>query len=196
MFNSGFCFRSIKRPQNKLTLNTVEQSVFIINDVFSAAMRTNATDNELSFAVLLDNDNALMEAIYVAIGDKTSTNFYYKQLALRARKLGSKKLIMMHTHPSGSLVPSRKDVTAVSFFKTYFAEWGIKLIDSCILSGNSFYSMGSQKVLDMKKRSNPVRFNSLYKNAVLKKVCDFSNCTITELFLPLHFSNKVFTLKR
>lgn len=187
LLKQSFKFKDIVRTNKPIQVTSVEQAIYLLLHVY----KDKFTNVEASFAVILGDNNILLELIFDTKGTPTSTMFHYKQIALRANKIGGKKIIIVHTHPNSPIIASDKDISSVKLIKSYFAEWGIRLLDSCIVDKeNRFYSMTAKKIVDIKNRQlNKVTFKSICNINILSKLLN-KDKNIKNLIFELNFPLK------
>ncbi len=77
----------------------------------------------------------------VSTGDETSTTCDAREIVARARALGARQLIMMHNHPTGSVMPSEEDVTQTNIVARLAADAGIYLVDHIICTASQRLSL-------------------------------------------------------
>lgn len=180
IFNKTFKFASILRSSKTIKLTTVEKAIFLI--VYNYRELLVKSKVEMSFAILLDNDNYLLEILYDTKGNSSNTDFHYKEIALRGNKINAKKAIILHTHPGASIKPSDIDIASVKLIKSFFAEWNINLLDSCITADSTkFYSMKKEGEVIIKDRClDNIEFYNLYDKLSKSKLAKY----IHDIFIP------------
>lgn len=60
--------------------------------------------------------------------------------------LNTKKIVMVHNHPSGNALPSESDVRSTELFETKLKEFGISIIDHIIITEKAYYSLRNGEI--------------------------------------------------
>lgn len=96
---------------------------------------------ETANVIYLSNSHQVLAMQRHTVGSTVGTIYDIKQLLFTALKLNAHALIIAHNHPSGNLTPSTQDIEMTRKVETAFNLVGIKLIDSIILTSDSFTSI-------------------------------------------------------
>ena len=105
-----------------------------------ALVRTDPREHFLAF--YLDNASRLLAAHVVSIGVANGTEVHPREVFLPAVHLGATSIVVAHNHPSGSVAPSREDLTVTERLRDAGTLLGIDLLDHVIFSQHekSLYS--------------------------------------------------------
>ncbi|MCB0537482.1 MAG: JAB domain-containing protein [Bacteroidetes bacterium] len=95
----------------------------------------------------LSNNNNVLAYAEIGVGDCTSVTVHTKmvfQIALLSHATG---IIIIHNHPSGILKASEQDKVLTQKIKEMGILFGIKLLDSVIISSEGYYSFADEGLL-------------------------------------------------
>ena len=95
--------------------------------------------------LFLDNNNNLVADEVMSEGTVNQVAIYTRDIVKRALELNATSLIMAHTHPSGSVKPSRDDIQMTNLVRDATRVLGIVLHDHVIISDrecSSFRALG------------------------------------------------------
>ena len=100
------------------------------------------------FAVLfLDSQNRLLALEELFRGTLTQTSVYPREVVLRAEHHQSAAVVLAHTHPSGSVQPSRADEALTQNLKASLALVDVRVLDHIIVGHGQALSMAEQGLL-------------------------------------------------
>lgn len=105
-------------------------------------------DNHEEFKILhLNNSNKVVNVHHVSKGGLTGT-FVDVRLAVReALHIVCAGVILSHSHPSGTLKPSKVDMQITKKLQTAFNYFDIKVLDHIIITRESYYSFADEGIL-------------------------------------------------
>ena len=106
----------------------------------------NKTHEEF-FVFYLDKGLRLIKKELIAIGTTDTILYDIKKIFQFALKYNSSNLILVHNHPSGSLVPSESDLLATQKIIKAAESLDINILDHIIISNDGFYSFLSEHKL-------------------------------------------------
>lgn len=110
-------------------------------------------EQENFFAIPLDNRLGIIAPpVLVSRGTSSSTPVHPKDVFREAVRWGADSIVIAHNHPSGSLVPSREDISVTGRLSEAAAIVGVRLLDHLIFSTKA----GSGDFVSMK-------FSGLYE---------------------------------
>lgn len=99
---------------------------------------------EVMVLLLLDCHNRLLRKLTVAKGDLTQISFNSKTLLRTVLRYNTKRVVLVHNHPSGNTTPSETDMETTRRLHTLFAELDIELVDHLIIGSLDFLSIRRQ----------------------------------------------------
>ena len=102
---------------------------------------------ESAFILLLNQANNVTGYAKISQGGISSTLIDVRIVAKFAIETLASSVILVHNHPSGNLNPSNDDMKISQRLKEALNILNIKLLDSVIISDNSFYSMQDNLML-------------------------------------------------
>ncbi len=101
---------------------------------------------EVIKTILLDNQNQVLRIITNCIGTLNSVALEGRELFKEPIKSSAAKIIIIHNHPSGNLVPSKSDIKFTQKMYDIGNLIGIEIIDHIIIGGNDFCSLKRLKL--------------------------------------------------
>ena len=96
------------------------------------------------WTVLLSSSNNITFIDEVSVGNLNSTLATPREIFRWAITKGASKIIVVHNHPSGSLIPSQADSKLVTELSKAGEIIGIEVLDALIITEKSYYSFKSQ----------------------------------------------------
>ena len=101
-----------------------------------------------------NNQNKIIGVTYSS-GTINATNVYPSQIAKTALLTGASGVIMVHNHPSGSLVPSIEDKRLTYSVITALNYVGLEVHDHIIYAGpDKYYSMADDGIIAQYKQKS------------------------------------------
>ena len=117
------------------------------NDVANCFRRifpVELNERESMVVLYLNNSNTTVGYSIAGIGGITSTVVDVRLILRDGLLTGSTSMIICHNHPSGSLKPSQADLNLTKKVKTAAEVMDIKLLDSLILTEDSYFSFADE----------------------------------------------------
>lgn len=102
---------------------------------------------ESAFIILLNQANNVTGYAKISQGGISQTLVDRRIIAKYAIDTLSSAVIFVHNHPSGNIKPSQEDIKLSDEIKKGLNLFGIKLLDSIIISDDKYYSMLDEGVL-------------------------------------------------
>lgn len=102
--------------------------------------------HEVVKTILLDNQNQVMRVVTNCVGSLNSVSLEGRELFREPIKSGAAKIIIIHNHPSGSLIPSRSDISFTQKMSEIGEMIGVDVIDHLIIGGRDFCSLKRMKL--------------------------------------------------
>lgn len=96
---------------------------------------------ESSFIILINSANTAIGYAKISQGGVCSTIVDIRIIAKYAIESLCTAVIFVHNHPSGNTKPSQQDINFTSRIKSALQIFDIKLLDSIIITDDSFYSL-------------------------------------------------------
>ena len=91
--------------------------------------------------VILNNSNEILKIQNIAEGNSNMVMADAKNILAEVIKMQAPKIIMLHNHPSGNLIPSRNDIVFTKRIKQACEILGVQLLDHIIIAGNGYTSI-------------------------------------------------------
>jgi DNA repair protein RadC len=107
---------------------------------------------ERLIAVYLDGNERLIKKEVINYGNAYSCNIDFKKILQKCLANSSYYLYLIHNHPSGSSIPSKKDEDFTKALAYSLSSIGVILLDHLIVSGNEYSSI--RKFLDKRQNNN------------------------------------------
>ena len=135
-----------KRVYSKgIETNTLLNNTMIVHETFKSLFKSLL--QEKFVAIYLNTKKELIGYDILFIGTIDSTTFHPREVLRGAIKRSASAIIVIHNHPSGSLVPSNNDLILTKQLKASCDVMGIPLIDHLITNGNDYYSFFDNGVI-------------------------------------------------
>ena len=118
---------------------------FSLNDPDSVAEifcnEIGSCDVENFYALLLDTKNRIISKELISKGTINQSIVHPREVFKSAIKKGANSIILVHNHPSGSLIPSSADIEVTKRLDKVGDLVGIQALDHIIVSSNDSLSM-------------------------------------------------------
>lgn len=118
---------------------------FSLNDPDSVAEifcnEIGSCDVENFYALLLDTKNRIISKELISKGTINQSIVHPREVFKSAIKKGANSIILVHNHPSGSLIPSHADIEVTKRLDKVGDLVGIQVLDHIIVSANDSLSM-------------------------------------------------------
>lgn len=118
---------------------------FSLNDPDSVAEifcnEIGSCDVENFYALLLDTKNRIISKELISKGTINQSIVHPREVFKSAIKKGANSIILVHNHPSGSLIPSNADIEVTKRLDKVGDLVGIQVLDHIIVSSNDSLSM-------------------------------------------------------
>lgn len=103
--------------------------------------------HEEFWIIYLNNSNKVIEQFQLSKGGITGTLVDVRLTLKKALELAATSLILVHNHPSGTLLASEPDKQLTQKLKTAAQSLDIKVLDHVIVTENSYFSFADEGVL-------------------------------------------------
>jgi DNA repair protein RadC len=124
----------------KRNLNASINSASVAADIFSSVVKKDA-DKECFLVLPLDGKKRpLAEPLVAALGTGNVVSIHSRDVFSVAVKWNASAVIVAHNHPSGNIMPSKKDSELTKRLYEASKIIGIPLLDHIILGGGNYYS--------------------------------------------------------
>lgn len=115
-------------------------------DVFNLLVSEYIGQNqECLKTILLNKQNNVISIITNAIGGNDRINIGIKELFAEPIKQMASSIILVHNHPSGSLIPSKQDIRFTKHIDEYSSIFDMQLLDHIIIANNNYISLKEEK---------------------------------------------------
>ena len=137
----------ISRP-----INYKEKVIKKPEDVANMLMgEMSAEKREMVKVVLLTSNNKVKKVVDIALGGVNYALLSTREILHEAIKINIPKIILVHNHPSGNLIPSKEDIEYTENLISATNTMGIQLIDHIIIGNMGYTSIFSEMVNNFKK---------------------------------------------
>ncbi|HEY9185440.1 MAG TPA: DNA repair protein RadC [Salegentibacter sp.] len=103
--------------------------------------------HEEFWIIYLNNSNKVIEQLQLSKGGITGTLVDVRITLKKALELSATSLILVHNHPSGTLLASEPDKQLTQKLKTAAQSLDIKVLDHVIVTENSYFSFADEGML-------------------------------------------------
>ncbi|MGM0932130.1 MAG: RadC family protein [Bacteroidota bacterium] len=103
--------------------------------------------HEEFWIIYLNNSNKVIEQLQLSKGGITGTLVDVRLTLKKALELSATSLILVHNHPSGTLLASEPDKQLTRKLKNAAQSLDIKVLDHVIVTENSYFSFADEGVL-------------------------------------------------
>lgn len=100
---------------------------------------------EIAQVIILDNKNYIIKIKKIALGSTNFVNLSIKDILSEAIKVNAPKIILVHNHPSGISMPSKKDYELTRKVDEAAEMLGIQLLDHIVIGNMEYTSIKSIK---------------------------------------------------
>lgn len=97
-------------------------------------------------AIYLDTKKCLISYKTIFIGTIDKVMIHPREIFNEAIKVSASSIVLIHNHPSSSLLPSTEDIVMTNKIKQSGTMLGIPLLDHIITDGNDYYSFYEEEV--------------------------------------------------
>ena len=112
-----------------------------VNEFIRKVYPVDITYREAMLVLYLNNSNRTLSYSIMSIGGLTGTMVDVRLVLRDALLSKATSMILIHNHPSGSLIASSADKSITIKVKEASSLMDLKLLDHIILTESSFYSM-------------------------------------------------------
>jgi len=91
--------------------------------------------------IILNKQKNIISVVTNAIGTSDNINIGVKEIFSEPIKHLANSIILVHNHPSGTLVPSKNDIFFTKKIDEYSKIFNIELLDHVIIANNNYVSM-------------------------------------------------------
>lgn len=124
-----------------ISFKNPENIVKILNDVFNLK----AMAEEYMYMLTLTSACELISVFELSHGTYNMSLVGGREIMIRALLSGAAGIILVHNHPSGSIVPSKEDINETERINEICILMGIDFLDHIIIGGDDFYSFEKAK---------------------------------------------------
>ena len=117
--------------------------------VFQAKLRAGETQEKFWMLPLDPKRRPLSEPQMISIGTLNGVNVHPRDIFSIAVRWNAHSVVIAHNHPSGSLVPSKRDRELTSAIASAGKMMGIPLVDHIILAAEEYYSFADNDELEV-----------------------------------------------
>lgn len=106
----------------------------------------------------MDNNNNIRAIRLLGIGSCNVINIDSKEIVRIALLTASKRVILVHNHPSNNLTPSSADKYLSNYTNKILQFFNIRMLDHIIVTEKDYYSMGRNNEIDFEFTNNKIEF--------------------------------------
>lgn len=130
---------------NPLNKGVKLSNTFLVHETFKSLFKSLL--QEKFVAIYLNTKRELIGYDILFIGTLDSTSFHPREVLRNAIKKSASAIIVMHNHPSGSVIPSKNDIYLTKQLLEASNIIGIPLLDHLITNGEKYYSFFDNGVI-------------------------------------------------
>lgn len=144
--------------QKKPTENVKRRKINQTSDVFQLQEVQEIKDatQEHLFMLGLDIKNNLTSINLIGVGRSNNIYISSKDIARTALINNSDKVIFVHNHPSGEIIPSKDDIHLTNYTNQILKAFNIQLLDHVIVANNNYASINIEKYKSMLAESDTI----------------------------------------
>lgn len=101
---------------------------------------------EVAKVLILNSKNVVLRVINISLGGANFACIEPKDVLSEAIKMQAPKIILVHNHPSGDVLPSKGDYNVTDRLYEAAEIMGIKLLDHVIIGDGTYKSLLSRKL--------------------------------------------------
>lgn len=132
-------FEISKRLSRPLNYEMTVSSSKDVAKIFMEELRYEK--REIVKVVILNNKNQIMRIEDVSLGGTNYAIIEPKDILAEPIKMGAKKIILLHNHPSGNPTPSAEDYQVTKRIKLCAEMMGIELLDHLVIGDGQYQSI-------------------------------------------------------
>lgn len=132
-----------KKVKNNQLTNAKEAVEILKKFLTPAKIQT----QEYALAIFVNNNSNVLAVYQFGMGGFTATIMDKRLLMAAGLKLGATGIILCHNHPSGSLNPSKADLSITAHIKDVAKIHDINVLDHIIITKDGYYSFAENGVL-------------------------------------------------
>ena len=106
----------------------------------------------------LDTANNIRNIRLLGVGKSNIINMDSKEIVRTALLTASEKVILVHNHPSNSLIPSDSDKYLSNYTNKVLQFFNIQMLDHIIVTEKEYLSMGKNNEIDFEFTNNKLEF--------------------------------------
>lgn len=137
-----------KRMARPLNMQTVIKGPKDVADLFMEELRYEK--REIVKLILLDTKNLVQKIVNIGIGNTNFVNINKTQIFEETIKIGMRKFILVHNHPSGDATPSKEDLKITKEIEQGAKILDLQMIDHIVIGDGKFHSILAIQMQDRK----------------------------------------------
>ncbi|MDR2023647.1 MAG: JAB domain-containing protein [Hungatella sp.] len=152
-FLSSYSMVKFYNMKNKITISCPKEA-----GKYFTSLLANQKEREVFMAAYLNSHSDIIETDIVSEGGLNYSLIDLRIMLKKALNLDAAQLIVAHCHPSGSLKPSKEDLTVTNRIRDIFEPLSIKLLDHIIVGGWDYLSLSEGGYLDGENRKKNIPY--------------------------------------
>lgn len=114
---------------------------------------------EIVKLILIDTKNVVKKIVDIGIGNTNFANVNKTQIFEETIKIGMKRFILVHNHPSGDATPSQEDLKITKEIEQGAQLLDLQMMDHIVIGDGKFQSIYAIKMQQEKKSNENKAFN-------------------------------------
>lgn len=125
------------------TIETTSIKIESPSDIASMFYHLKNSRVENFYAVMLDENGNSLGASHLSMGTEDQAIVSMSEIFAVAQKSGAKKIVLVHNHPSGSVLPSKADIDLTEKVKRIGEHFGIRMDYHVVIDHGKFGVVGN-----------------------------------------------------
>lgn len=120
-------------------------------DIYKYVKSYELKEEENFYIICLSNNNEILGHRHLFKGNINSVMISPREIFKEALFINSKKICLIHNHPSGNLTPSKEDIKSTNYLIEGATLIGLKIIDHIIIGKNDYFSLNDNEIIQFNK---------------------------------------------
>lgn len=125
---------------------TVDSAVTVVG-IMRKYFNVGELFEERAYALYLNIRKQLVGISLLSVGNQSCTVIGVKELFIRAILIRASAIIVVHNHPSGVVLPSKRDISVTENLRKGCEILELELLDHVIVSDEAYFSFDEMKLL-------------------------------------------------
>ncbi len=127
--------------------NKKKYKVQCSKDIYNYIKAYELKEEENFYILCLNNNNEILGHRHLFKGNLNSVMISPREIFKEALFINSKKICLVHNHPSGNVTPSRADIKSTDLLIQGASLIGLQIIDHIIIGSNTYFSLNDSEII-------------------------------------------------